>query len=102
MDVAAGEILIAKNAGDFKRSLKILRAMKTAGLHFKIIEISKTESHAYVKKHLYCRGEADVITEVIENGSLKKVLDDLKSRGKTKGVITIAKNNYISYNPKGK
>lgn len=102
VDVAAGEILIAKNAGDFKRSLKILRAMKTAGLHFKIIEISKTESHAYVKKHLYCRGEADVITEVIENGSLKKVLDDLKSRGKTKGVITITKNNYISYNPKGK
>ena len=28
----------------------------------KRLEISKTESHAYVKKHLYCRGEADVIT----------------------------------------
>lgn len=92
--------LKVKEPKSMEKVLAVLKSMDQSNMKFKQAQISGSIVKICVKSKLWCTGNYNNIIENIDNGHLKSVLDDLKKKGKNKGMIYIGDNQYISFRSK--
>lgn len=94
-----GEKLEVEESNNLEKSLELLNTVQSNGLFFKKIALQQGTTYGYVYDQLVCKGTFDEVTNVVQDGSLAKVLYKLNQEGITHGTISVQKDNYLSFSP---
>ena len=95
-----GEPIETEESVLFRQTLEMLESVEKGNMYFKKIEISKVQIRAYVDDSLICQGKPDQLMEVIEDGKLQIVIQELLDKKIERGTIKIGGDDYISFTPK--
>lgn len=94
-----GEKIKVKESETLDTTLKMLEAMTDGDLFFKKIDVSNVIIKAYFLDTLLVKGTPKQVNRVIENGDLKKVVNNLLKNDTERGTINIGDHNYMSFSP---
>lgn len=79
-------------------TLDLLSVMEENDLFFKKINFSSVIVKAYIYDDLYCEGKPENITA--QMGAIKRLVEEQFTKGVTRGVIKVGKDNYLAFSPK--
>jgi len=94
-----GKPLEVEETATLTGALGILDTMENADYYFKKIDISNVVAKVYIYDQLVCQGIPEHILESMRNGNLKRVLSDLYTNGIERGIISVGRSDYFSFDP---
>lgn len=95
-----GEPVETEESVLLRQTLEMLRSIESGDMYFKKIELSKVQIRAYVDDSLICQGKPEEIMEVIGEGKLQMVIQELFEQNIERGTIKVGGDDYISFTPK--
>ncbi len=95
-----GEPIETEESVLLRQTLEMLRSMEEGDMYFKKIELSKMQIRAYVDDSLICQGTPEHLMDVISDGKLQVVIQELFAQNIERGTIKVGGDDYISFTPK--
>ncbi|MBR4862414.1 MAG: FtsQ-type POTRA domain-containing protein [Firmicutes bacterium] len=95
-----GEPIETEESVLLRQTLEMLRSVEQGDMYFKKIELSKMQIRAYVDDSLICQGTPEQLMDVISDGKLQVVIQELYAQNIERGTIKIGGDDYISFTPK--
>lgn len=98
-NLSIGEKIEVADNDAFGKVMELLENAIDKDVYFKRIEYGKSNSVVYIYDSLACIGNIEEINDVIKNGKMKSVIENLFKDNIKRGTIVVEKNEKISFRP---